>query len=62
MPGLDVLALIDNDLGPETAKMVARLLVMNQRRMAGQTQHSALLDMMPKCDRIELVLAYIRVG
>jgi transcriptional regulator GlxA family with amidase domain len=32
--GIDlVLALIDNDLGPEAAKMVARLLVMNQRRM-----------------------------
>lgn len=59
--GIDlVLALIDNDLGPEAAKMVARLLVMNQRRMGGQKQHSALLDMTPKSDRIELVLAYIR--
>ncbi|NRP89821.1 HTH-type transcriptional regulator CdhR [Ensifer adhaerens] len=59
--GIDlVLALIDNDLGPETAKMVARLLVMNQRRMGGQKQHSALLDMTPKSDRIELVLAHIR--
>src|SRR5229473_1466872 len=59
--GIDlVLALIDNDLGPDTAKMVARLLVMNQRRLGGQKQHSALLDMMPKSDRIELVLAHIR--
>jgi len=59
--GIDlVLALIDNDLGPETAKMVAKLLVMNQRRMGGQKQHSALLDMTPKSDRIELVLAHIR--
>ena len=59
--GIDlVLALIDNDLGPETAKMVDRLLVMNQRRMGGQKQHSALLDMTPKSDRIELVLAHIR--
>jgi len=59
--GIDlVLALIDNDLGPETAKMVARLLVMNQRRLGGQLQHSALLDMTPKSDRIELVLAHIR--
>jgi transcriptional regulator GlxA family with amidase domain len=59
--GIDlVLALIDSDLGPETAKMVARLLVMNQRRMGGQKQHSALLDMTPKSDRIELVLAHIR--
>jgi transcriptional regulator GlxA family with amidase domain len=59
--GIDlVLAMIDNDLGPEVAKMVARLLVMNQRRMGGQKQHSALLDMTPKSDRIELVLAHIR--
>lgn len=59
--GIDlVLALIDSDLGPEAAKMVARLLVMNQRRMGGQKQHSALLDMTPKSDRIELVLAHIR--
>jgi transcriptional regulator GlxA family with amidase domain len=59
--GIDlVLALIDDDLGPEAAKMVARLLVMNQRRLGGQQQHSALLDMTPKSDRIELVLAHIR--
>jgi transcriptional regulator GlxA family with amidase domain len=59
--GIDlVLALIDNDLGPETAKTVARLLVMNQRRLGGQKQHSALLDMTPKSDRMELVLAHIR--
>ncbi len=59
--GLDlVLALIDNDLGPDAAKMAARLLVMSQRRLGGQKQHSALLDMTPKSDRIALVLAYIR--
>jgi len=59
--GIDlILALIDNDLGPDTAKMVARLLVMNQRRLGGQKQHSAFLDMTPKSDRIELVLAHIR--
>jgi transcriptional regulator GlxA family with amidase domain len=58
--GIDlILALIDNDLGPEAAKLVAKLLVMNQRRMGGQKQHSALLDMTPKSDRIELVLAHI---
>jgi transcriptional regulator GlxA family with amidase domain len=59
--GIDLaLALLDNDLGPDAAKMVARLLVMNQRRLGGQMQHSALLDMTPKSDRIELVLAHIR--
>ncbi len=59
--GIDlVLALIDNDLGPDAAKMIAKLMVINQRRMGGQKQHSALLDMTPKSDRIELVLAHIR--
>jgi transcriptional regulator GlxA family with amidase domain len=59
--GIDlVLALIADHQGPEIAKEVARLLVMSQRRLGGQKQHSALLDMTPKSDRIELVLAYIR--
>jgi transcriptional regulator GlxA family with amidase domain len=59
--GLDLaLALMANDLGPDIAREVARFLVMSQRRLGGQKQHSALLDMTPKSDRIELVLAYIR--
>jgi transcriptional regulator GlxA family with amidase domain len=59
--GIDlILALIDNDLGRDAAKLIARLLVMNQRRLGGQRQHSALLEMTPKSDRIELVLAHIR--
>ncbi|GGD77999.1 GlxA family transcriptional regulator [Caballeronia grimmiae] len=59
--GIDLaLALLDNDLGSDAAKLVARLLVMNQRRLGGQLQHSALLDMTPKSDRIASVLAHIR--
>ena len=54
------LAMVDRDLGPKAAKLVARLLVMNQRRMGGQNQHSVLLDMAPKSDRIQSVLVYIR--
>jgi transcriptional regulator GlxA family with amidase domain len=59
--GIDlVLAMIDKDLGPEVAKVVAKLMVLSQRRLGGQKQHSALLDLTPKSDRIELVLAHIR--
>lgn len=59
--GIDlVLALIDSDLGPNAAKSVARLLVMHQRRLGGQKQHSAMLEMTPKSDRIEAVLAHVR--
>ncbi len=59
--GIDlVLAMIDRDLGSEVAKVAAKLMVIDQRRLGGQTQHSALLDMTPKSDRIALVVAHIR--
>ncbi len=59
--GIDlVLAMIDRDLGPEVAKAVAKLLVINQRRIGGQKQHSALLDLVPKSERIDVVLTHIR--
>jgi transcriptional regulator GlxA family with amidase domain len=59
--GIDlVLAMLESDLGPEVAKVVAKLMVVSQRRMGGQTQHSALLDITPKSDRIGLVVAHIR--
>jgi len=61
--GIDLaLAMVDRDLGSKAAKQVARLLVVNQRRMGGQTQHSALLEMTPKSDRIQSVLTYIRLN
>ncbi|HEY2609295.1 MAG TPA: helix-turn-helix domain-containing protein, partial [Reyranella sp.] len=59
--GIDlVLAMIDRDLGSEVTKAIAKLLVINQRRIGGQKQHSALLDLAPKSDRIDLVLTHIR--
>src|SRR6202022_1351153 len=41
---------------------VARLLVISQRRIGGQKQHSVLLDLTPKSDRIERVLTHIRLN
>src|SRR5258708_10322608 len=59
--GIDlVLAMIDRDLGADVAKAVAKLLVINQRRIGGQKQHSALLDLAPKSERIDVVLTHIR--
>lgn len=59
--GLDLaLALIENDLGPELAKFVARKLVVYHRRGGGQSQFSALLEMSPKSDRIQKALSYAR--
>ncbi|TYL93526.1 GlxA family transcriptional regulator [Bradyrhizobium rifense] len=59
--GIDLgLALIENDLGPDLAKSVARKLVVYHRRGGGQSQFSALLELSPKTDRIQTALAYAR--
>jgi transcriptional regulator GlxA family with amidase domain len=59
--GLDLcLALIENDLGPELAKSVARKLVIYHRRGGGQSQFSTLLELAPKSDRIQTALTYAR--
>ena len=59
--GLDlVLALIEEDLGIEEARLVAKKLVVYHRRAGGQSQHSVLLDLDAKSDRIQNALAYAR--
>ena len=59
--GVDLgLALIENDLGPELAKAIARKLVIYHRRGGGQSQFSTLLELSPKSDRIQADLAYAR--
>src|ERR1700753_815090 len=59
--GVDLgLALIEDDLGPELAKAVARKLVIYHRRGGGQSQFSALLELSPESDRIQAALAYAR--
>jgi transcriptional regulator GlxA family with amidase domain len=59
--GIDLtLALVEDDLGPETAKGIARKLVVYHRRTGGQSQFSALLELQPRSDRVQKVLAYAR--
>lgn len=59
--GIDLgLALVENDLGPELAKSVARKLVVYHRRGGGQSQFSTLLELTPKSDRIQTALTYAR--
>ena len=59
--GIDLaLALIEEDLGLEAARTVARRLVLYHRRAGGQSQFSALLELEPKSDRIQTVLTYAR--
>ena len=57
--GLDLaLAMVEKDLGAEAARSVAKKLVMHHRRAGGQSQHSELLALSPKSDRIQNALSY----
>lgn len=59
--GIDLaLALIEDDLGREAARTVARRLVLYHRRAGGQSQFSSLLELQPKSDRMQTVLTYAR--
>ncbi|MGO4328602.1 GlxA family transcriptional regulator [Cupriavidus sp. 2TAF22] len=54
------LALVEKDAGAEVARQVARKLVVYHRRAGGQSQFSALLELEPKSDRIQLALDFAR--
>jgi transcriptional regulator GlxA family with amidase domain len=59
--GIDLmLALVEQDLGVEAARMVAKNLVVYHRRAGGQSQYSALLELEPKSDRIQQTLVHAR--
>jgi len=59
--GIDLaLALVEEDLGPEIAKSVARKLVLYHRRGGGQSQFSTLLELSPKSDRMQMALTFAR--
>ncbi|MGY8526013.1 GlxA family transcriptional regulator [Paracidovorax citrulli] len=59
--GLDLaVALVERDLGTEIARGVARKMVMHQHRSGGQSQHSEMLALAPKTDRIQDALNYAR--
>jgi transcriptional regulator GlxA family with amidase domain len=57
--GLDLaLAMVEQDLGVDIARSVARTLVIYHRRSGGQSQFSALLQLAPKSDRIQSALSF----
>ncbi|MGJ7506492.1 GlxA family transcriptional regulator [Variovorax sp. GT1P44] len=61
--GIDlVLALVEDDLGVEVARMVAKKMVVYHRRAGGQSQFSALLELAPKSDRIQQTLSHARAN
>jgi len=59
--GVDLaLGMVEEDHGAELARSVARKLVVYHRRGGGQSQHSTLLDLDAKSDRIQTALSYAR--
>ncbi len=54
------LALVEQDLGAKVARSVAHRLVMHQRRSGGQSQHSEMLRLTPRSDRIQQALEHAR--
>lgn len=54
------LAMVEKDLGADVARRVAHSLVMHQQRSGGQSQHSEMLKLAPKSDRIQRVLEHVR--
>jgi transcriptional regulator GlxA family with amidase domain len=59
--GIDLaLGMVEKDLGSEAARMVAKKLVVYHRRAGGQSQHSAMLEIDAKSDRIQKALVFAR--
>jgi transcriptional regulator GlxA family with amidase domain len=55
------LAMVEEDLGQNTSRVVARQLVVYHRRAGGQSQNSTLLELEPKSDRVQSALAFARL-
>jgi transcriptional regulator GlxA family with amidase domain len=59
--GIDLaLALVEDDLGPEIVRAVAKLLVVYHRRAGGQSQFSTLSDLEAQSDRVQTALIYAK--
>ncbi|WP_296000943.1 GlxA family transcriptional regulator [Rugamonas sp.] len=54
------LALLEQDLDMASVRAVARKMVVYHRRSGGQSQFSALLELEPKSDRIQVALSYAK--
>jgi len=59
--GVDLtIGMIERDHGSDLARAVAKGMVIHHRRAGGQSQHSALLDLDAKADRIQTALAHAK--
>ncbi|WP_395665969.1 GlxA family transcriptional regulator [Methylocella sp.] len=61
--GVDlVIAMIERDHGADLAQTVAKSMVMYHRRSGGQSQHSALLELNAREDRVQRAMNYARAN
>jgi transcriptional regulator GlxA family with amidase domain len=59
--GIDLaLGFVERDAGAELAKQTAKALVVHHRRSGGQSQHSAMLELDAKSDRVLETLTFAR--
>lgn len=59
--GIDMaLAMVEKDLGAEAARSIAQKMVLYHRRAGGQSQHSALLDILPRSNKVQSALDYAK--
>jgi transcriptional regulator GlxA family with amidase domain len=59
--GIDLaLGMVESDLGADVARILAHKMVVHHRRAGGQSQHSVLLELDAKSDRIQGALTYAR--
>ncbi|TFW18918.1 GlxA family transcriptional regulator, partial [Duganella callida] len=54
------LAMVEQDHGAELAREIARQMVIYHRRGRADTQSSTMLDLAPRSDSMQKVLAYVR--
>jgi transcriptional regulator GlxA family with amidase domain len=54
------LAMVEDDLGADAARTIAKKMVVYHRRSGGQSQFSAMLELEPKTDRIQKALSYAK--
>lgn len=54
------IGMVEKDFGAKLARSVAQSLVLYHRRAGGQSQHSAMMELSPTSDRIQLALDFAR--
>jgi transcriptional regulator GlxA family with amidase domain len=59
--GIDMaLGLVERDMGRDAARATAKMMVVHHRRAGGQSQHSVLLGIDAKSDRVQNALTFAR--